>query len=271
MISIRQTTIIILLVFLIGAAAGCSKPQCTIASDCKNTGTCRSVQCMEKKCVSSIVRNCCGNGAMEDIENGKAGNQCTCPQDYGACGKKANYTIRDRTYETKYLRYSCTNDNKCVLGVEPKDITVEKLVDERDIGFFVIETQTTYNYPFDTSKDEFSFFVRLKDISEDVVSPIKITIVQLKEADTLYGEKVVNQVLTDVGDTFTISIPVNYVPKIIEEERTLSYKLDYEVTYRVKKDRNPDGTYNYENQTKRDSYDKKFASKIFLVDSEAGR
>ena len=60
-------------------------------------------------------------------------------------------------------------------------------------------------------------------------------------------------------------MPIDYQLSDIEEERQLSYKLRFEYTKRVRKDRNPDGTYNYENELVRDEYQKFFGSKIFFV------
>lgn len=210
--------------------------------------------------------NCCGNSVKEATEDGLPGNECTCPADYGACEGAATIEIRNREYPAKYLKKFCDSNNQCVFGVDPDEVVERKLVDERSTSFFTLETQTTFNNPFNIQKDRFHFKIILRDGSEELVLPIKIISVKLKEGEILYGEKTVNNVLNNIGESVSTIIPVSYQPAEVEEERPISYKIDYEYTKRVKKDRNPDGTYNYDEAIERESFEKRFTSKIYFVD-----
>lgn len=224
-----------------------------------------TVSCVEKKCKYSPVMNCCGNSIEEKIENGKPGSKCTCPEDYGICEGKGQLTIRNRQYDATYIQYFCNSQNKCVFGVDATDTIESKLVDERDLSFFILETQTTFNRPFNVLTDKFKFQVKLKDDGEDLVLPVKITNIQLKEGEILFGEENLNEALKAVGSVINTEIQVDYRPTQIEEERSLSYKLDYQYTKKVKTTRKDDGTWNYKEELVRDSYEKRFSSKIFFV------
>lgn len=260
MFKIKSKYVIIAFLIFIVLISGCKKVECKVNADCSSK-KCNTVKCLDKKCQYSPVLNCCGNAVCEEPEE----NKCTCDIDCGKCEGKGKLTIRNRQYDATYLKYLCNVENKCVLGVDEKDITEIKLVDERDIGFFVLETQTTFNKPFNVLQDKFKFQIKLKDVREDLIPPVKITNIQLKEGEILFGEKTLNKELNSVGDIINTEIPVDYRPTEIEEERTLSYKLDYEYTKKVKTTRNEDGSWNYENQVVRDSYEKRFSSKVFFV------
>ncbi|MBL7054692.1 hypothetical protein ISS05_02955 [Candidatus Woesearchaeota archaeon] len=264
MIKIKSKYIIVISLILILLISGCKKAECQADSDCTSK-TCNNVKCVEKKCRYDIIRNCCGNGMEEATENTKPGNKCTCPADYGTCEGKGKMTINGREYDATYLKYFCNTGNKCVYGVDEADVIETNVVDERDIGFFKLETQTTFNKPFNVLEDKFKFQIKLKDTGEDLVPPVKITNIQLKEGEVLFGEKILDEKLSKVGDSINKDIPVIYRPALIEEERTLSYKLDYEYTRKVKTDRNDDGSWNYKEELVRDSYEKRFSSKVFFV------
>ena len=223
-----------------------------------------TASCVKKKCQYSAVKNCCGNGIPEKLENGKQGDKCTCSEDYGICEGIGQLTIRERQYDAAYLKYICSPNKKCIFGVDPKDITESKLVDERDISFFILETQTAFNKPFNVLADNFKFQVKLKDAGEDLVLPVKITNIQLKEGEVLFGEKILDKTLNSVGSTINAEIGVDYRPTKIEEEHSLGYKLDYQYTKKVKTTRN-NGTWDYKEEIVRDSYERRFSSKIFFV------
>jgi len=260
---INRKYLIIAFLLLILFVSSC-KSECKVSPDC-DSKKCMSVSCVEKKCQYSIVKNCCGNGIEEKLENGKQGDKCTCPGDYGNCEGKGQLTIRNRQYDAAYLKYFCNTREKCVFGVDAKDVIESKLVDERDLSFFILETQTTFNKPFNVLEDTFKFQVKLKDAGEDLVLPVKITNVQLKENEILFGEETLDKTLNSVGRVINTEIGVEYRPTQIEEEHSLSYKLDYQYTKKVKTSRKDNGTWDYKEEVVRDSYEKRFSSRIFFV------
>lgn len=265
MYKIRHKYIIIIFLILIVLISGCKKVECEVNSDCSSK-KCNTVKCVDKKCQYSITENCCGNKLKEEIEDGKPGNKCTCPEDYGKCEGKGEIQIGSRTYDTEYLKYLCEND-ECVFGVDEEDIKELTLLDERDFSYFKLETLTTFNQPFDTRKDNFNFRITLKDTSEDLVLPVKINKIILRDGEVLFGEKDVEQVLNDIGEKITVEVPVTYDLEQLEEERRLSYKMDYEYTKKVKDERLADGSYSYKDELVRDDYENRFQTKIFFLRS----
>src|SRR3989338_8316155 len=100
---------------LLALINGCAKPvECKIDSDCEKR-TCSVASCVDNKCKYSTVQNCCGNKIKESSEDGKVGNSCTCPEDYGICEGKAKVQVGGRTYDAEYLQYICKND-ECISG-----------------------------------------------------------------------------------------------------------------------------------------------------------
>ena len=85
---------------------GCAKPECKVNSDCSPMA-CKTVSCVDNECSYNIIKNCCGNRLKEDIENGKSGNKCTCPEDYGECEGKVQVKVGSREYDAQYLKYLC--------------------------------------------------------------------------------------------------------------------------------------------------------------------
>ena len=79
-----KTKVLIFLLFAVAivSISGCTKAECNVSSDCSSRA-CSITKCEAKKCTYTAQVNCCGNNVKEIIENGKPGNQCTCPQDYG--------------------------------------------------------------------------------------------------------------------------------------------------------------------------------------------
>ncbi|TKJ40226.1 hypothetical protein CEE37_07835 [candidate division LCP-89 bacterium B3_LCP] len=244
--------------------SGC-KGECKLKSDCIPK-ECTIVNCINKNCQYTNIKNCCGNRLKEEIEDGKPGNKCTCPADYGRCEGKGKIQVGSRTYDAQYLKYICEN-NKCVLGVDKDDLKELTLLDERDFSYFKLETLTTFNKPFDTRKDSFHFRIRLKDINDELVLPVKINKIILRDGEVLFGEKNVEQVLNGIGDKIIVKVPVTYDLEQLEEQRGLSYKMDYEYTKKVKDQRLENGSYTFKEELVRDDYENKFQTKIFFVKS----
>ncbi|MBL7056326.1 hypothetical protein ISS07_05415 [Candidatus Woesearchaeota archaeon] len=255
--------LIVCLLAVLSITTSCSKAECKIASDCGQQ-TCSSASCSDKKCVYNPIPNCCGNKIKDSIEDGKPGNSCTCPQDYGACSGKAKIEIGSRTTESEYLQKFCQNE-ECILGVPPKKVRPITLLDENDFGFFILETTATYSEPFDVSRNTFAFRLSLKDDDLDLILPIKINKILLTDGEVLFGEKEVSATINEVGDTITINVPVSYILQQPEEIRGLTYKISYEYEKRVKDKRLEDGTYSYKPELVRDDYQKRFSTKITFV------
>ena len=150
--------------------------------------------------------------------------------------------------------------------MDKEDVKETTLLDERDLSYFKLETLATFNKPFDTRKDTFKFRITLKNTHDDLVLPIKINKILLKDGEILFGERNVDQILNGIGDQVTVRVPVTYELEQPEEQRGLSYKLNYEYTKKVK-DKFVNGSYTYKEELVRDDYERKFQTKIFLVKS----
>ncbi|MBI2208758.1 hypothetical protein HYU50_04660 [Candidatus Woesearchaeota archaeon] len=245
-------------------ANGCGKPaECKVDADCGKR-TCSSASCADNECTYNTVQNCCGNKIKDSIEDGKLGNSCTCPQDYGTCAGKAEIQAGGRTYDAQYVQYFCENA-ECVLGVPPEDIRPVTLLDEKDFGLFTLETTVTYNEPFDAAKDTFAFRISLKDYKEGIVLPVNLNKLLLKNGEILFGEKEVKLALGKIGDTVTVNVPLDYRLEQVEEAGGLTYQMNYEYTQKVKDERLQDGSYSYKDELVRDDYQKRFTTKITFV------
>lgn len=239
--------------------------ECSVTSDCSQK-TCSTVSCVGNQCVNTPIPNCCGNNIQEEIEDGKPGNQCTCSADYGACEGRGKVKVGSRTFDAEYLRYFCEND-VCVLGVPEENVRSVTLLTERDFNLFKLETTVTFNEPFDVAKDTFTFRVSVLDDSEDIVFPIKLTKLILKDGEILFGEKQLDSILTEVGDSVTMSSSVSYSPQEVEEVRRLSYQINYEYKKSVRDKKLPNGTYTFKSELVRDDYQERLSSKITFLRS----
>jgi len=249
-------------------ANGCGKPaECEVNADCGKR-TCSAASCVDRQCKYSTVQNCCGNKIKDSIENGKPGNSCTCPADYGACTGKAKIQVGGRTYDAQYMQYFCENDG-CVLGVPLEDIRPVTLLDEGEFNLFTLETTVTYNEPFDVNKDAFAFRISLKDYKEGIVLPVDLNKILLKNGEILFGEREINSALEKVGDTVTINVPLDYHLEQVEEVGGLTYQMNYEYIQKVKDERLQNGSYSYKDELVRDGYQKRFTTKITFVRSGA--
>ena len=211
------------------------------------------------------IPNFCGNGVKESMENGKPGNKCTCPADYGACEGKGKITRYDREIDAQYLEFYCDESERCVFGVDKKDVRPIDLIDERDLAEFTLETKVSFNKPFDARSDNFNLRITLKDASQDLVLPVKILKITLLGGEILFGELNKEELLNGIGDTVNMQIPITYVPELLEEEKSLSYKIDYEFRSKQRQ-RLENGSYaDIISASKRDSFEKSFRENVFLV------
>lgn len=235
LVKIRKKYILFLLLIIAAIAlSGCSKPECRTSADCGQR-TCYLSKCDDKNCAYELQRNCCGNGINDTIENGKQGNQCTCPQDYGKCEGKGKVKIGSRIEDAQYIKYFCNIDSQCVLGVDKKDISPQNFLDTINPGFFKASSIIKYNKPFDAGRDNFEFAITLDDLGKDMVLPVSITNVKIflsgeySRTELLISEKEANAILNGVGDKAALNIPINlnYRPQELEENGGIRYTLDY--------------------------------------------
>lgn len=263
MVKIKRNQIILFLMLIITliVLSSCAKPECRTSSDCSSR-TCFLSKCEDKKCVYNIQRNCCGNRINESTENGKPGNQCTCPQDYGKCQGKGKIRIGSRAEDAAFVHYFCNVDNRCVLGVERINAAPLNFLDPINLGFLKASSIIKYNKPFDLARDSFEFKITLDDVSRDIVLPVKLTKVKLlysseyARAELLIAEKDLDSVLNGIGDYSTINAPLtlNYKPQELEEQGSVRYSIDYTYTRQVLSGKTTNGTNIYNNETKRETF-----------------
>lgn len=262
-IKFRYFSIIILLAVSLIFLISCTKAECKTDSGCLEK-TCAVASCTDKQCKYTATKNCCGNQVKEKIEDQKPGNKCTCPADYGRCDGKVQLTKGSRSYDAKYLKYFCENE-ECKSGVPSEDIAAKTLIDERDFKFFKVETTVKFNDPFDIGKDRFNFRMTITNDNEDIVFPIKMNKIILKDGEIFLGEKDLDLFLNGVGESINFNVPLSYELVQPEESRGLTYKINYEYTKRVVAKRLPDGSLSYGFEFVRDDYEKRFSTKVNLV------
>lgn len=243
--------------FLIGCSS--TPPECKADSDCAKKA-CNTVKCEKKKCDYTVKKNCCGNGMKEETEDGKKGNTCACPADYGKCEGRGKIKAGTKEVDAKYLERIC-KDDKCVLDVNKDNVNEIQLIDDKFLKFFRLESIISFNKPFIINKDKINIKFTLKDVENDLVFPIKITNIKFIKGEYFYGETPLDIEFTAVGNYSEISIPLDYEMQSIEEEKILGFRIDYEYLYKVKVGKNDTEIRGPE----RTMYDKQFGEKIFFV------
>lgn len=260
--------------FLIALIAiGCAKAECGKSSDCLSK-TCTISTCEGRKCAYAAQPNCCGSGIKESIKNGKPGNKCTCPQDFGKCEGKGKINLGKITKDAVYIRYYCDSSDQCVLGVDKNDVTPQNFLDGINIGYFKASSIIKYNKPFDINKDYFEFKISLDDANSDLVLPITITNVkmlytgQYSSSELLVADKELNSTLDSIGRTITISVPLNldYRMKEVEESGSIRYSLDYNYAKKVQSGASSSGAPLYKQQPIREKFSAT-SKQLFLVRS----
>lgn len=273
MAKLKINCIVLFLFFTIAlvAISSCAKPECRTSSDCASR-TCTLSKCEGKKCIYTLQRNCCGNKINESIENGKPGNKCTCPQDYGKCEGKGKIIFGSRAEDAAFVHYFCNVKNQCVLGVEKKDLASQNFLEPFIAGFFKASSVIRFNKPFDVEKDVFEFKISLDDAHKDLVLPIKFTKLKIfysssaARSELLIVEKSLEDLLNGITDQTTISTPLTlaYKPQELEEQGSLRYSVDYVYKKQVSTGKTINGTNIYTNETVRATFSAP-AKPIFFV------
>ena len=257
----RGNAFFLFLIIVLIAISSCAKPECRTSADCGQRA-CFLTKCNEKKCVYELQRNCCGNRINESIENGKPGNQCTCPQDYGKCEGKGKIKIGSRTEDAQFAKYFCNVDSQCILGADRKEAAPQNFLDSINPGFFKASSVAKYNKPFDASRDIFEFSITLDDASKDLLLPILLTKAKIlysseySRTELLIAEKELDAVLNGVGDKAAINLPLtlNYRPQELEEPGSIRYSIDYTYRKQVLSGKTANGTNIYSNETVRAAF-----------------
>ena len=263
MIKINKSHVLLIALFAatLIVISGCAKPECRTSADC-TPKTCSLSRCDSGKCAYAPQSSCCGNQVKESVESGKPGNQCTCPSDYGKCEGNGKIKIGSREEDAQYVKYYCSADNQCVLGVEKKDVAPQNFLDLINTGFFKASSVIKYEKPFDAGKDTFEFTITLDDIGKDLILPIFLTKSKIlysseyARAEQLIAEKGIDSVLNGVGDKSSISMPMtlSYKSQEIEEIGSIRYSIDYTYKKQVASGRKPSGENIYTNETVRATF-----------------
>lgn len=254
--------------------AGCSKSECRVSADCIQK-TCSISKCQDKKCAYTPQANCCGNGIRDPLENGRPGNKCTCPQDFGLCEGKATVKVGGKVQDALYAHYFCDVDNRCALGVERKDIASQNFLDSINAAYFKASSVLRYNKPFDMKRDAFEIKLTLDDAGSDMSLPLTLTGIKIlytgdsSRSEQLIAEEDLDNPISAVGESVTVRIPLNldYKPQEAEESGSIRYNIDYTHAKKVPSGRAPDGTNLYREEIVRDRF---FAppKPVFLVRTE---
>lgn len=269
----RKYIILFLLILIVIVASACKKEkvECTTSADCLHK-TCSVSKCDQNKCSYSLQRNCCGNGLQDEIENGKPGNKCTCPQDYGKCEGKGKVKAAGRLQNTTYLYYYCNEENECIFAVKDEDIEIQNFPDTISIGFFKASMLVTYNKPTSIIKDTFKFKISLDDLSKELVPPIQLIKLklyyssELSRTEQLIAEKELDSKLTNIGDEVLIETPLNlgYKPREAEETGVFRYGIDYTYIKRVMAGKDINGSIIYTNEPIRTTFNS-LGKPVFFV------
>ena len=255
-------------------AIACAKSECKVSADCPQKA-CSAPRCDSSKCVSNPIPNCCGNGVPESLENGKAGNKCTCPQDYGKCEGKGKVQVGSKAEDAKYAHYYCSSQSECIMGVESKDASAQNFLDSISGEYFKASAVLRFNKPFDMSKDAFEIKITLDDANKNMVLPVKFNNLRIllstesSRGELLVADKNFENEVYAVGNTTTINVPLNldYKPQQVEELGTMRYTLDYSYNKKILIGTSADGTPNYRQELARERFNSP-AKQVFLVRSD---
>ena len=121
----------------------------------------------------------------------------------------------------------------------------------------------------------FEIKLTLDDASKDIILPLNLVSVKIlftsdrSRSELLVAEKTLDNAISNVGDSVTISVPLNldYKPQEVEESGSVRYNIDYTHAKNVPIGRASDGTTLYKEETVRDKF---FAPSkpVFLVRTE---
>ena len=276
MIKIKSNKFVLIasIALVLLALAGCSRAECKTTADCLPKA-CFLAKCNEGKCDYAEQKNCCGNNLQDPFEDGKPGDKCTCPQDYGKCEGIPKVKIGNKEQDAAYARYQCNSYNRCVLGVESKDVSIQTFLDTINSESLEASSIVKYNKPFDMKKDSFEIKVTIDDADANLVMPVQFTSIKLlytgvsSRSEQLIAEKDLDASISQIGGSATISAPLNvgYKPEEVEEAGSFRYVLDYSYIKKVQTGRATDGSPIYQEEFTRQKYNSP-SRQVFFVRSE---
>jgi hypothetical protein len=270
----KQLLLFLLLAVSLIVLAACSKSECKTTSDCASRA-CAVSRCSEAKCIYTVQTNCCGNGLKESFEDGKPGDKCSCPQDYGKCEGIPKVNVRSRELDATYATYYCNQFNRCVMGSNPSDASLQTFLDNIYDEYFEASSVMQYNKPFDMRRDTFEVKFTVDDVNDNLVMPVTLTGIRIlyvgatSRSEQLIADKEVNAAITKVGGSASLSVPLNlgYKPQEVEETGSFRYVIDYTYTKNIQKGRDSSGNPVYEAEFTRNKYNSP-SKQVILVRSE---
>ena len=216
-------SILVLLLFVVS----CTKKECATPTDCVEQQG-KTVSCSEE-------------GACVYRER--------------TCSKTVRMTLDGKSLTAKYLTQELNQSKQCV--VVAQDVHQERIVDEKQLPFFKLSTIISFPQPFVKQHDDFVFEFQLKDVHKDLEPPIMLTQLRILDKENLIADQDLRVRLTNIGDKAQVQVPVSYDIDA-EEERPLSFKIDYEHDTRTHDD----------TLTIRKDYAGSFKRKVVLVDPD---
>lgn len=265
------TVLLILVLLLLGS---CSKSECKATADCPSKA-CALPRCDGGSCVYAQQANCCGNGIKDPLEDGKPGDKCSCPKDYGKCEGVPKVKVGSREQDAVYAKYYCNQYSRCVMGVSPGDASLQTFLDNVYDEYFEASSVVRYNKPFDMRKDSFEIKFTIDDANENIVMPVTLTGARIlytgvsSRSEQLIASKEIDVPITGVGESNALIVPLNlgYKPQEAEEAGSFRYVLDYTYTKNVQTGRDSRGNPTYEKEFVRSKYNS-LSKQVFLVRSE---
>ncbi len=220
------TIISLFLLILAGCGGECKKD-----SDCVKK--CFEGSCQDKVCQYDPLPNCCGNNIKENTEDGKPGNECTCPLDYGQCSAKGK--------SSQYIQYSCNADKtECNTDVKPSiNVETQQITDTfSGTGSIKFSVVSKINQPFNIDKDTFQMRIKLDQIPSTTTSNVRITGITItatnsKRQTVTLASKKIDRNLWDLGSETQEDIIFDEISSNEEEElKSVKIKISYDYDYK---------------------------------------
>jgi hypothetical protein len=176
---------------------------------------------------------CCGNNVTEALEDGKKGNSCTCPEDYGACNPTITIERElGQYYEAKYIRRECDKNLNCVaVNINELQRSNEFFNTFLESGF-TLNIYVRYKTPFDKGNSKFDVEFKLSDADPNLVQlPVKINEIRIMDNANVLVRTSPNMEFDEVMDIETYTLVINdYSIVNAEEIKTVTLSIDYEYT-----------------------------------------
>lgn len=251
--------------FLVAACAEEKPNECEKSSDCRQE-TCKTTQCVSGGCTYNTKTNCCGNKQQDQMEDGKPGNACSCPKDYGNCSGIVKTTVKGKEKNAQYVTQYCDVTSQCVKGVEPKTIVPIVLTQQLKHALYTLDVIIAYPNPLIINKDSVSLKLTLREVKPDLDLPLTLKRIMIVDNQRLFGQLNTNQVFNTVDKTIELSVPVTGETGLLESKLSLTYKIDEKHAKRIKGNKNPDGSYQYTTQEELSTLTGNLGADLVVVD-----